>query len=1121
MGGCFVGRGHPVAGSKLRIGLVRKCAKIGSVVVVLVGLCLLIGAGPASRASSRPTSQTSVSVKTTKASTLPLLYVTAYRIAKRIHWQESRKDATCWTTVRMMEHFYARKALESRASWLKIEATKLLIYQLWRKASQRSPRSVLSATDIDGVTPTLLIDSLQILGQRRIPKSSSVFYRVKLRDYHKVTENWRMLLAISMDSFVGEGVFAGGYVDVKPLSLPAAEKLANLSTALTIALLQSAHRSAVARKHRDIMVDDVKRAYKALLQPLQLKGLFQTKPRFRVKIGDKERGYRLLRSLTLTMMKGKVRALRSWNKKVWESKHTKTRLLSLLQRLTTLKLTPRDLQALVRYIRRTFLPYALGATVRESISQAMPSLGLQNIDPVRFHRSNTRQAPTRPKYLTFLWMANNLASLFPFETKHNGDVVYRAVGRAEEKTSAPSSQPSVKPPSQVNSAIALSKRMITGPDLDAVRDTTVHWFALLQLWENQTHARAFDPFAGELLSERTSELVLFLLREAEAYAKRQKAKNSGHSDLYPLEAYLRQAFLLFLPAHREKQVSAWNAAHQKKKAKLLRSYSFGLFQEIKRGQAGLKKRACPLPKAWIERYRLEPPSLEKRKKIPPTKVDQTHLGLQVWMGSGVAVGDYDNDGKVDLFFAGDGCNRLYRNLGQHRFQDVTEKVGIRGLHPDSRQVLFVDVNNDRRLDLFVLHSAKPARLFVQTQAGQFRDITKASNIRTTMGAHTATFFDYDNDGRLDLYIGYYGAQLARDGQQPVVDGANGRPNVLYRNLGGGRFEDVSRRAGVNSRGWTLAVSSLDVDQNGTMDLWLANDFGFDQLYLNRGDGTFQEVAQKAETNDRGSGMNVSFTDINRDGYWDVYISVIDMFSKSIRFILPQPKSLINIDQRILQTSFYLSGNKFFVSQGKGQYKAQEHHYFEPGSQGWSWSAVFFDYENDGDDDMYLANGWRNDAIAAKQRNRFFVQDGRYFYAHPGPSPALYKGNSRSAAAVDLNGTGKLDLVLNDFETGPRLFQNTNTSKHNWLGVRLQGAKSNSYGVGATVLVEAKGVLPQRKQVTCGLNYLSQHDTTLHFGLKQSKRIDKVVVLWPDGHRQTLQGPIRVNQILTVRESRSR
>lgn len=1106
----------------------RVWTRLGWALVAAGSLLVLVSASSQPTTRPVPSKQTQHSstkpatprlAPTSQVSQYPLLYQTAHLIAERIHWQESRKDATCWTTVRMMEHFYARKALTPQAAWLKIEATKLLMYQLWRKASQLTKHAALLEKDIERINPPLLKASLRFLGKRQIPASSSLFQRVKLRDYHKVTENWRMLLSIAMDSFVGEGVFAHGYVDVKPLSSSAAMRLANLSTALTIALLQEANKAAKLRKHRDIEVPDVKQAYTALLQKLGLKKGKSTSS-FRVRISDKERGYQLLRSLTLKVMRGKVKALRSWNKRVWKKKNTETRLLSLLQQLTTMRLTRRDLRALVRYLKRTFLPFSLGATVRESVSQVMPSLGLQHSGTGIFRRARSGQAPVRPRYIRFLWMANNLESLFPFQTRHNGDVVFRFIVQADEAITKPSTRPSQLPPMKEKVTVR-TKRMITGPDLDAIRDTTVHWFALLQLWESNQKSSAIDPFAGEILSERASELALFLIREAEARAKRIAAKTGAKTPpKHALEEYLKKAFVLFTHSKQTGTISAWNAKRQQHKMTLMKQYKHKLFAELPRAKLGLAAKSCALPKSWVDRYRLEPLSVEQRKKIDPRKKDRTHLGIQVWMGSGFAVGDYDNDGKVDLFFAGEGCNRLYRNLGQYRFKDVTQEVGLQGLEPHSKQALFVDVNNDRRLDLFVLHSVKPARLFLQTAQGKFVDATAQSNIKTSLGAQTATFFDYDNDGLLDLYIGYYGSLLAKDGQQPVVDGMNGRPNVLYRNLGKGRFEDVTQKTGVGSTGWTLAVSSLDVDKNGTMDLWLANDFGFDQLYLNQGNGTFKEVAQKAETNDRGSGMNVSFTDINGDGYWDVYISVIDMFSKSIRFVLPQPKSLINIDQRILQTSFYLSGNKFFVSKGKSKYKAQEHRFFEPGYQGWSWAAVFFDYENDGDEDMYLANGWRKDAIAAHQRNRLFLQDKRYFYLHPGPSPALYKGHSRSVAAVDLAGRGKLDLVLNDLETGPKILKNTSSYKNSWLQVRLHGVSSNSFGIGATVVVETDKQVPQQKQVTCGLNYLSQHDTTLTFGLGATSKVKRVVVRWPNGVQQIVSGPIHRNQILTIRERNS-
>lgn len=1105
----------------------------GAGAVFLVGVSLFCGLAP----SSQPTSRTKTGQETAQTTAAthqktksfqgsqkkveagrreqPLLYETARLVLAQIHRQESQKDATCWTTVRMMEHFYARKPLRFYASLVKIEATKLLLYQLWKKASALSPHATLTLADIQRVNPLLLRESSMLLGARAIPVSSNLYQRTKVKDYHKVTENWRQILSIAMESFVAEGLFARGYVDVKPLNQESAEQLANLSTGLTVALLEKAQILAEQHKHEEIEVKDILGAYRVLQQPLGLNT--PLKRPFRVKIRRPEAGYALLRQMTLENMQKKIQSLRKWNQRIWQHKNTTRQLLSLVNRLTTLSLTDRDLEKLLRYLQATLRLYALGAPLQESQSQTMSSLGIQHVEKRRFDADKTGQAPKRPKFLSFLWMSNGLSSLFPFVTKVNGDVEFYVAAKGDALP--PVSLPAGK---SIAASIQHGKRLITGPDLDAIRDTTIHWYALSQLWSKEPKALPMDPFAAELLSERLSELVLYLLREAEAFQKKEQASKNvimrvpGETSF---QRFLQRTHLIFVHPHKHREAEMWGNDQIKHKTSLMRSYRHPLFVEINRRKAGWKLQSCRAAETWIKKHEISsthPDDFAQPKD--KNRVDREYLGLQVWMGAGIAVGDYDNDGKTDVFFAGEGCNRLYRNLGNYKFQDVTEESGITGLFQDSRQALFVDVNNDGLLDLFVVHSTRPSRLFLQLPNHRFVDITERSGITTSIGASAAVFFDYDNDGLLDLYVGHYGAYLLKDRQLPVVDGTNGRPNMLFRNIGGGRFVDVTKQAGVGSKSWTLAVAALDVDRDGYQDLWLANDFGFDELYLNQRNGTFRNISQELDTNDRGSGMNVSFIDVNGDGYWDVYISVIDMFSKSIRFILPQPKSLIPLHEQILQTSFYLSGNKFFVSESKLRYRPKEGIYFEPGQRGWSWSAVFFDYENDGDQDMYLANGWRKNALAADQENQFFLFDQRRFYQHPGPSPILYKGNSRSATAVDLSGTGKQDLVLNDFDTGPKLFRNTSPSQNRWVKIRLHGIRSNRFGVGATVRVEAPPLPPQQKQIGCGINYLAQEDVTLTFGLKHVQTIQRIVVNWPGGQRQILQGPLATQTLHTVHEA---
>lgn len=1028
-----------------------------------------------------------------KAST-PLLYPTAKRILNHIYKHESRRDATCWTTVRMMEHFYARKSLNFHASLLKIEASKILLYRLWKKASSFTPAMLLQAKHIDAVAPQILTKGASLLGRAIQGSTRQMMRRTKLNHYHKVTENWRLLLAIALDSMIGRDLFVKGVVDIKPLSKRAAYRLAQLSTAMTVRLLKHARKAALRTKHHHVEVSDIQAAYRILQRDLGLKQKTNVSPPhpFAQPIRNTTLGHRLVRQIVVHNMKHKIQSLRSWNRSVWKGKQSKKQMLYLLKRLTQVPLTLDELELLLQKLETKIKPLAQGISLREQMSMGVDMMDLTGTAKHLLKRDQRSHAPKRIKYLTLLNMANALTNVAPLRTQINGDVDFRYVVVA-----TPMDRPSRPKP-------VVKERSLTGPALDAIRDTTIHWYLLHRLWKKHPKLLAMDPFAMELLSERVSEMAWFYLKEMKGFYKRYEKKIKlgqglfsrwGHT-FFETQIY---HFVDFPSSH-----SKWKPALQKAKKKLLQEYKTKLFQEQPGQASGLHPTKCQLSTVWFAQRGI--PIQKKANLFRKGTIDKTFLGLQAWMGGGIAVGDYDNDGRPDLFFAGEGCNRLYRNMGNFRFHDMTRTVGIHYDNPDTRQALFVDINNDGRLDLFVVSATKPSQMYLQLNNGRFKNITRESGVHTTIGSHSATFFDYNNDGLLDLYIGYYGARLKRDFQRPSIDGTNGRPNVLYQNMGNGRFRDVTVHAGLYTTAWTVTVSALDLNQDGHLDLWLANDFGYDQVFLNQGNGKFRDVAGKMQLNDRGSGMNVSVTDINNDGRWDVYVSVIDMFSKSIRFILPVNDSTIPLDDRILRTSFYLSGNKFFVSQGKGAWHPKENRYFEPGFRGWSWAASFFDYDNDGDEDMYLTNGWERDSFANKQRNQLFLRHKSRYFLHPGPSPVLYKGNSRGATTVDLDNNGTMDLVLNDFRKGPRLFKNIQKTKNNWIKFNLRGTQNNHFGVGATVKLKAKGLPLQMKQVSCGINYLSQESTTLMFGLGKSTAIEYVQVLWPGGGKQIIKKP---------------
>jgi hypothetical protein len=467
-----------------------------------------------------------------------------------------------------------------------------------------------------------------------------------------------------------------------------------------------------------------------------------------------------------------------------------------------------------------------------------------------------------------------------------------------------------------------------------------------------------------------------------------------------------------------------------------------------------------------------------------------------------------------------------KNEGHYRFTDVTARYGLTGLDVSSRHPIFADVDGDGLLDLLVVQSDKPSRLFLQKKGHGFVDVTEAYGLSTGKGAHCAHFFDYDHDGDLDLYIGAYGPSV-EDTAVPTLDGRNGYPHQLFRNEDGARFTDVTQSAKAGSTAWTLASAAVDIDDDGWLDFWLANDWGRDEVFRNRGDGTFEEVAGKLGVDDRGSGMNVSVLDINHDGRPDIFISVIDMFSKTLRFVLPHESVSFNVDSRIVQSSYYMSGNKLFVAKGR-EFADETTARIDARDKGWAWGTAFFDYENDGDDDMYITNGWIDRSAFFQQRNQFLLNEGDKLIAW---SPALneavddearfpesYLGSSRAVAAIDLDSKGKSDLVVLDYERGLRVFENVAANAGNSVRVKLVGSARNRLGVGAAVRVFAPGVPPGFRQVGAGDDYLTQTALPLLFGIGSADHADRVTVRWASGRETEQKGPFAAGTTIVVEEA---
>jgi hypothetical protein len=494
------------------------------------------------------------------------------------------------------------------------------------------------------------------------------------------------------------------------------------------------------------------------------------------------------------------------------------------------------------------------------------------------------------------------------------------------------------------------------------------------------------------------------------------------------------------------------------------------------------------------------------------------------MAGGVAVLDYDQDGRMDLFFTNGArlpedvktgpeyYNLLLRNRGDGTFEDVTRRAGLEGANLGyNLGVAAADYDNDGRTDLFLANAGRDT-LYHANADGTFTDVTRESGLDTkppnTLSVGAA-WFDYDNDGLLDLVVAEYTYWSPQLDIRCMGPGAIGEvychptrypsvPNRLYHNLGHGRFEDVTERSGFSkSLGKGMGVAIADFNGDGLMDVFVSNDTERNFLYLNRGGGKFEEVGLPygVAYNEDGvtvSGMGADARDYDNDGFPDLIYSDLNMQVFGL---------------------FHNEGGRAFRDVSVASAVSRLSRRFS------GWSNAFVDFDNDGWKDIFSANG-DVDYIGDNSRQHDTMWrniGGRTFEdvsAHLGPD-FLVLGHHKGCAAVDLNNDGALDLVVTGLDETPRILINSGNANH-WLLLDLEGVRSNRDAIGATVKLTTAAGRTLYNHVSPASGLLSSSDRRVHFGLGAESAIRTIEIRWPSGAVQTIPSP-RADRILHIRE----
>ena len=491
-------------------------------------------------------------------------------------------------------------------------------------------------------------------------------------------------------------------------------------------------------------------------------------------------------------------------------------------------------------------------------------------------------------------------------------------------------------------------------------------------------------------------------------------------------------------------------------------------------------------------------------------------------GSGIAIVDYDNDGLPDIFvLSGDGgTNRMYHNEGHDRFRDVTDEVG---LHSSgwAQGVCAGDYDNDGYTDLFVTYWGQN-HLYRNIGGKRFEDVTAAAHLtqnRTRYNTGCA-FLDIDGDGHLDLFVANYlkfdPATTPKPGANPycyyrgipVACGPRGLPfdrNILYHNDGNGTFTDISESSGIAAPEghYGLGVLTGDFNDDGRPDIYVACDQTPSLLYINKGNGKFEEEGELRGVafDDNGksmSGMGVTAGDYLGDGHLSIFRS---NFSDEYE-TLYRNRGTGNFDDVTMDAG--LAQNTRYVG----------------------WGTAFLDFDNSGWPGLFLVNGhvfpevdklnidihYRDHAILYRN-----LQNGRFedITSKAGPG-VMERHSSRGAAFGDIDNDGALEIAINNQNEPPSLLKDQTTPPGHWIILNLVGTRSNRSAIGARVAVTANG-RTQIDEVRSGGSYLSQNDLRLHFGLGNATAIDLIEIHWPSGTRQVLTHQA-VNCRLTIHES---
>ncbi|WOT06307.1 CRTAC1 family protein [Shewanella youngdeokensis] len=997
---------------------------------------------------------------------------------------ESSKDPKCHATATRLEGLIYGTPLSKQARYLKTEYQKDLVRSIWQIAAVRNPASaMLSEAEVNAAAATLFV-----INSKKV--ANELVWLVSINDQTtEISQRDQQhygSIAYTMRAMlaVQQDVLLDFDAELPELSDAAAKAMTKKVDLLTLALLKNTDTQARLENAYEISAAHIQQNWSALIPDRQ--------PKQNIVVASSVTDPSEVHNSGLLMgiIDQKIKSFEEYND---INQTLFARNLQVYFAKLSMPDSPSEMAEFKRYFTEAMIAFS-GTLYLDSQSRVVSGTTINEAA-----------------------VADSLESILPHTVNEYEDVIF---------------YPKFPKQKQV---------IIESYDMDAFRDSGLHWVYFKEaIIDAQASVRLeADPFAAELISEAIAHYGVLLLRNAGKEGKRIKQKSLSASlitaSYHSIESTIAN-YAKYTPAKVEKSVIV--SADTQPQPETTRYFSNvttdkGLIAEHRSSD-------------WLSR--LLRSYLEKNEHtgiitIPPA-----------FGGSGVAAEDINNDGLVDILILSGIGNRLFLNRGD-RFVDVTQASGLSNLSQrkgsdgragEPRQPLIADFDNDGDQDIVITYVDETHRVYRNDGQAKFVEVTAVANLGGSgLVGGPATTFDVNNDGLLDIYIEYFGNYL--NGDLPTLKrrNDNGGTNVLFINKGNFKFEMATNALGADNNGWGQAVTHADLNMDGWQDLIVGNDFGVNAYYINQAGKGFVDAAAAIGIDKPTYTMNLSVTDLNRDGIADIYVSNIVTMNKDQKYVLPSEDTTTKFNPEKMANMRVVEGNDLFISNksASGQLKYQLSDLVGRGytSTGWAWDADFFDVDNDSDDDLYVLNGMNDYYVyssdnpyysdphtgesinaefpdAAKASNVFFLNSGGKLNNVSAVSGLDFIGNSRSASYLDFDNDGDLDVVVNNYHGTAKLFQNhAEKLNNNWLKIRLQGAPEsgvNLDGIGAQIIVGTENQGYSWRQVSGSQGYMSVHPKEQHLGLGKATSA-KVAIIWPNGQRQFFDN-VAANKSYTIR-----